>query len=575
MNKPKLIFFIVLFLGGIVSIKAQDIEQIGKKEPLKVNGGISANQVLYFSSDTVSYRDPYSYYLNGNLNFNIYGWDIPFSFTYSNQNHTFQQPFNQYCLHPKYKWISAHIGYSSMSFSPYSVNGHLYSGIGAELTPPGKVTVGFLFGRLRKAIPIDTSTQAPDPTLERWGYGVKTGVNVLSNENLTANIDFIVFHAKDRYSEKTVHIPDTVLTPEENLVVSFGGNFTVIKKIQLRAEYATSGITHNINSTEEVNNSKALSKLGNYFHTNNSSEYFNGYKINGAFTESNYSIGIGYERIDPGYQTFGGYYFNNDLENITLNGAVNLVDGKVSLGGNVGKQRDNLDDKKLSEMKRWVSAVNLSYTPGEKLTYNLSYSNFQSFTNIRSQFETINQLTPYDNLDTLNFTQLSENASFNVNYAIQSNDKQRQNANLNFNYQKADEKQGGKFVGEGSQFFNINTSYSFAYVPFNVTVTTALNTNINQAGDMDSKTIGPTLSINKMLFDKKLRTTLTNSLNKSFTNSIFTTRIWNTRLINSWRLKKKHNFNLSLVYMNRLSKQDKKDKKQNEFTGTLGYSYNF
>jgi hypothetical protein len=30
-------------------------------------------------------------------------------------------------------------------------------------------------------------------------------------------------------------------------------------------------------------------------------------------------VGVKYERIDPGYKTLGAYYFNNDLENITLN----------------------------------------------------------------------------------------------------------------------------------------------------------------------------------------------------------------------------------------------------------------
>jgi hypothetical protein len=36
--------------------------------------------------------------------------------------------------------------------------------------------------------------------------------------------------------------------------------------------------------------------------------------------------------------------------------------------------------------------------------------------NIRSQFDYINGQTPYDNLDTLNFTQLSQNMALNTLY---------------------------------------------------------------------------------------------------------------------------------------------------------------
>jgi hypothetical protein len=43
----------------------------------------------------------------------------------------------------------------------------------------------------------------------------------------------------------------------------------------------------------------------------------------------------------------------------------------------------------------------------------LSYSNFSSYTYIRSEFDEINQTNPYENLDTLNFTQLTQSAGLN------------------------------------------------------------------------------------------------------------------------------------------------------------------
>lgn len=113
---------------------------------------------------------------------------------------------------------------------------------------------------------------------------------------------------------------------------------------------------------------------------------------------------MGYERIDLEYRTLGAYYFNNDLENITVNTTTALFQGKVSLGLNVGLQKNNLDKEKISSMQRMVGSANIGYAASERLNLNASYSNFQTFTNIRPQFEQQNQLTPYQNLDTLNFT---------------------------------------------------------------------------------------------------------------------------------------------------------------------------
>jgi hypothetical protein len=60
-----------------------------------------------------------------------------------------------------------------------------------------------------------------------------------------------------------------------------------------------------------------------------------------------------------------------------------------------GTQRDNLDKSKISTMRRMVGSINVNYMPSQKLNLSTSYSTFQSYTNIRSQFVDINQLTQY------------------------------------------------------------------------------------------------------------------------------------------------------------------------------------
>src|SRR5688572_15244113 len=122
---------------SLLSVKGQNLESIGKEKPLSVTGSISVNQILYGVTGIESRRDPYTYYASGNVNFSLYGWSVPLSMSLSNQNTSFQQPFNQYSLHPTYKWFTGHLGYISMSYSPYTVNGHIFLGAGVDAAPEG------------------------------------------------------------------------------------------------------------------------------------------------------------------------------------------------------------------------------------------------------------------------------------------------------------------------------------------------------------------------------------------------------------------------------------------------------
>lgn len=157
---------LVLALTLPLTLHSQDVEALlktFKNKPIQVSGGVSTNHIYYYS-DGISPRrnNPYTYYAQGNLNFNIYNKvSLPFSFSYSNAvfDYTYpqnQQSFNQFGLSPKYKWITLHGGYRSMTFSPYTLNGHIFLGGGAELAPSDKVDIALMYGRLQKAVEFDT-----------------------------------------------------------------------------------------------------------------------------------------------------------------------------------------------------------------------------------------------------------------------------------------------------------------------------------------------------------------------------------------------------------------------------------
>jgi hypothetical protein len=566
------VYIFCFTLVSIQSLVAQNLADIGKSNPITVTGGVSLNQIFYTASGIENRRDPYTYYAAGNVNFSLYGWNVPLSFAVSNRNTSFQQPFNQYSVSPTYKWITGHAGYCSMSYSPYTVNGHIFLGGAVDLAPQGNWKFSALYGRFLRAVQPQTDTSGlitNTPSFKRMGYGLKTSY---SKDGTFA--DLIVFHAKDEIGS-IAFVPDSLgILPQENLVLSVGAGKTFFDHIVWKGELASSALSRDIRA-EEGEHVHPLANVGFLYTPRLSSSYYKAFKTSLNYQQDAYSFGVGYERIDPQYRTLGAYYFNNDLESITANGAASLWQGKMNVAVSAGTQRDNLDNSKVSTMRRMVGSLNINYVPNPKLNVSASYSNFQTYTNIRSQFVNINQLTPYDNLDTLKYTQISQSIAATTTYALSNSKERRQSINLNVNVQDAADKQGQVTQNSGSKFYNMNAGYMYNAVPQNLTVSVAFNANINDNPAVTTRTLGPTATVSKLFFDRRLRASVSSSYNNTYTNSRHVSAILNGRINGSYTLYKKHNLNLSLVAVNRESTSETSAQSFTEFTGTLGYSYAF
>jgi hypothetical protein len=550
-------------------LTAQNLESIGKEKAVSLTGGLSFNQIFYSATGVESRRDPYSYFASGNLSFSLIGWSIPLSFNLSNQTTSFSQPFNQYSLHPTYKSVTVHAGYTSMTFSPYTVSGHLFLGGGVDVEPQGNWKFSALYGRFLKAVPRDTASENSFPSYERRGYGLKTSYNRRGN-----SIHLIIFRAADDESS-IAQPPDSVdLAPQENLVVSIGAGKTIFKHFLLKAELATSGITRDMRS-EKMKNDHWLANTAALFESRLSSAFHNAFKTSLDYQHKQFIIGLGYEKVDPQYRTLGAYYFNNDLENITVNGSAGILEGKLNISTSVGTQRDNLDKTKVSTMRRLVGSFNLNYMPSPKANLSASYSTFQTYTNIRSQFADITQLTPYENLDTLDFTQISKNASLSGIYTLSARENIKQNVSIHLTYQDAADKQGQVEQHSGSRFYNVNTSYSINFLPRSTSVVVSFNGSLNESQFQTTKVFGPSLAISSAFLKRKMRTSVSSSFNKTHNGQQNNNEIINYRGSATMAVKKNHNVNFSAVMVKRRSAREGNTKSFTECTATLGYSYSF
>ncbi|OQP43191.1 hypothetical protein A4H97_11260 [Niastella yeongjuensis] len=551
--------------GIAQQVDIESLKNVFKAKPVRFSGGVAANAAFYSGNGNYG-RAPFTWFLQGNLNANLFGKiNLPFSFNLTNAGHglTYPTPPNRLSLHPTYKWIAAHIGDVAMSFSPYTLSGHQFTGAGVDLTPDGPWRISAMGGRLQKAVAYDSGSNIL-PVYRRMGYGVKLGYN-----QKLYRVAVSAFAAKDVQNSLLVPPDSLLIFPGKNLAIHYEAALQPLKGLEVSAGYATSVLTRDIRDTTE-NHNKGITNA--FTGGNGSTAIYHALKgqLNYNFRKS--TIGVGYERIDPGYQTYGTYYFNNDLENITVNLAQSLFKDKASISANVGVQRDNLDYSKSGTTRRVVGALNINFAPSEKWQSSFSYSNFQTYMNIRPQFEYINQL-PYQQMDTLNFTQISQNANLNVNVLAKKSEQQMHSLNVNLNFQDASDDQGGTVAkGNSSQFYNLATSYGIQWLQSGMNLTAAYNVSYNTIARNDFMTMGPTVSFMARMFKKKLSSGLSASYNFSKQDNIQISSVLSVRLNASYTVFKKHRLNLSLVNQIRETQQTKNT---TDLTGTMGYSYSF
>lgn len=552
-------YLLVLFTLLSLPILAQqvDLENIDtqlkeklKKKPFSISGSASVSGVYNQASDSPT-DEPFLYFFNGNITLGFYDWTMPINYRYTNQGDAldYQIPFkfNRLSLHPKYKWILAHIGDVSMSFSPYTFNGLQFTGGGLELTPEKyPLRASFMGGRLAKATEYDGRPQTI-PTYERWGYGTK-----LSYKKEDLEIGGILFFANDKANSLSVPIPDEKkIYPLSNQVYSGFAKYKPVHFVEVFGEYA-------------------LSLLGN---TQSQKQDFTAYNagINFIFTKA--SVGVRYEKVDPDYKTLGAYYFVNDMENITLNSSLNLFKGNVSIATSIGRQHDNLNQQKPKQSNQWVGSANINAKVTPKLSLSGSYSNFTMFTNkLINPFDRINNPQLYEHpQDSINYRQVSQNTNANIAYAI----NEKQNITLSYSFNDVVNKQNDIVRRGGiSRFHNAGAAYMVQFPESKLSLSPSFNYSYSIVAREKTQVMGPSLTVGKAFFEDKLNTTLLGnySVSQSVTSKGSTA---NAQLNVNFLPWKNHQFTLSALQSFRNAENDTQNTSAQSTNVSVGYTYHF
>lgn len=572
------LFFANVLAGFRASAQNVDLEnalagfrrKYEKTAKLKITGGVSTS-TTYATGNAGALREPFVYGLSGNLTFSFLNLTIPVSLNLTNAgfSYSYQYPRlpSRIGIHPKYKAVQAHIGDFSMNFSPYTMSGFQIVGAGVDVQPKGAWKYGAFYGRFQKPVPFKEGNGNTPAAYKRTGAGVKVGLTLPKIQTV-----FSLIRVGDIQQSLQIK-PDSInVFPKANLALSMENKWKITSSLQFDVESGLSFLTNDVRAKKDDARPPLHKALGWLTNANASTHFYKAFKAGLTYALGSSNVGIGYERIDPGYQTLGAYYFTNDLENMTVNFTQQLFANKLNLSMNAGMQRDDLKKEKTGSSRRLVTAVNASINGSKTFTSTLTYSNFQTVTNVKPQFQYINQLTPYDNLDTLNYRQLSQTAVAVFNFILRA-DKEKTNVlNMVLSFQDSYDEQAGIISkGAASQFYNLAATYSSNLLTKNLATAFGFNATYNTVDTNKLVTAGPTAMTGKAFFDKRLRMTVSGAYNLSMQQGLKLQEVVSGRLNASYILRKKHNLGLSGLFM----KRSVRGKPGQDFSTTLTYGYSF
>jgi hypothetical protein len=462
-------------------------------------------------------------------------------------------------MSPYYKWLTVHAGYRNVNFSRYSMAGHTFLGGGIEATP-GNFRFGFIYGRFLKAVEDDSlNVKYVIPAFKRNGYSIKLGYGTQSNY-----LDLIMFKAKD--DSASIDRPDisTGIVPAENLVFGIKSFQRFLKNFTLDLDFGYSIFTYNLYATDVgITDIPQKSFITSLTTINNSTNV--NWAGNASLKYNNKFLGLGirYQRIQPEYETMGAYFFNNDIEQVTIDPSFYLLQRKLNIRGSIGYQRNNLGEDKFNDTFRKIHSLNVNYSPGQKISMNVSYMNFRIN-------QSRNPLVIRDFVDSLQMKQVSTNLSFNMSYNFGTKEL-RQTLTISTNLQNFNDENSNTEIHNSSSSHSPSISYRFNNTVSDFSVFGTVNYNTFKNTYNTQSRMGLTAGGSKRLADNKLNMNVSATMyqNKIDDVSNGATSILRTRL--NYKIFNNHTLNFSLNFISRKFKSDSQNN-FNELLIRFGYS---
>lgn len=531
------ITFIFLF-GLVISLEAQDLENLGFKEKPKLSGGLSVGANLYNTDRENARQSPYGWYARGNVNLKWGILNIPVSYSLRDQKFSYGRSFNKIGLSPRYKWIKIHIGHRSMNFNKYTLRGKSFLGGGVELTP-GKLRLSAFYGGIRNHLAVrDTLIYGANhiETYNRRAYGVKLGFGTSRNY-----VDLIYLKVKDQFdSTKTVADFNIDLDPVDNLVIGTDWRFHILKKLTFSGSINGSAYTEN--SSSEILNGDIPEFVNDLVKVNVSTKLSIAGDATLNYNFRNFGIGLTYQRLEPHYRSLGVPYLKADRESYTGNIRMRLFKSKFNLNIRGGLEKNNLRNLDYFGRKRVIAAVNLTIIPVKGLTSSFRFSNYQ--------YESVDGVVEIN--DTLRFVNVNRSLGAFISYYSQGEDF-RYGVFLNANRMTVNDLSPIASIGNDIMTLSTNLGTSLSWKRYDLSIRPSLIYTLSSVAEQDRTNYGISLNVKKGFWDKKLQANLRSRYSYNDVNDKRDGYVLSNGISLNFRFAEMHSISLRATHIKRNS----------------------
>lgn len=361
-------FTLLLLFACLPHLQAQDISSIAKSDPLLITGAVGTQNTYYYSSLGHGYASPLSNMVYLNMNISVYGFSMPFSFYYTNDNLDFNYPQLSFSLNPRYKNWTGYLGSGSMDYSQY-VMSMSFKGVGVEYAND-RFRAGGWYGVLRNAVNDDpTDPSARRPQYKRLGWGFKVGYGQGANY-----IDLYFLRAYDRLKSIDSRWQDKI-APQENIVVGLKGGYQPLSFLSLNANIAASAFSTDTRAEEVTEDVYDSGVWGKVFDTRYTSMARFAGDVSANFMLPNFNAQVFFRLVQPDYLSLGTYYLSNNYQALGLNLSTTLF-RRLSLSATLSDQRDNLSNKQLYTTHGYVYSATAATRLAKWLNLAAVYSGY-------------------------------------------------------------------------------------------------------------------------------------------------------------------------------------------------------
>jgi hypothetical protein len=95
-----------------------------------------------------------------------------------------------------------------------------------------------------------------------------------------------------------------------------------------------------------------------------------------SYNVSQFLLSLKFQRIMPDYRSYGTYYMQTDVQRITFAPQYSSKNGKLVLQGSIGKEHDNLANKKATETNRTIGSFMMNWRAGDRAGITAQYGNY-------------------------------------------------------------------------------------------------------------------------------------------------------------------------------------------------------